>query len=144
MFARNKRRYIEGLTLFRADDLSSWLEIFASAAAQAATMASGYIDAVGALQEEWRGRLRNVASPPRSDAAAWAIIHVLPGYPVITVPVGVATTQRTKPAVNNAMKELVEAGVLRAVSESPRNRAWEAVGLLDLIVEMDAGRAPQG
>lgn len=141
VFARDKGRYIEGLTRFRDDDLSGWLEIFASAAAQAATMASSYIDAVAALQERWRERLRSVESPPRADAAAWTLIDILPAHPVITVPVGVAATKRSKPAVNNAMAELVEAGVLSAVSASPRNRAWEAEGLLDLIVEMDAGRA---
>lgn len=139
-FARDKRRYIDGLTLFRQDDIAGWLEIFATAAAQAATMATRYVEEAAALQERWRESLRSVASPPRADAAAWKVIDILPAHPVITVPVGVAATTKTKPAVNNAMAQLVEARVLRPVSESSRNRAWEAVGLLDLIVEMDAGR----
>lgn len=139
-FARNKRRYIEGLTRFQQDDVSGWLDTFATAAAQAATLAGSYVEAVAALQERWRRKLRRVASPPRADAAAWSVIDILPAHPVITVAVGVAATGKTKPAVNNAMRELVEAGVLKPVSQSPRNRAWEAAGLLDLIVEMDMGR----
>jgi hypothetical protein len=39
--------------------------------------------------------------------------------------------------VNNAMAVLADAGVLVAVSASRRNRAWEAQGLLDLIVELE-------
>jgi hypothetical protein len=54
-------------------------------------------------------------------------------------PLGAAASGRIKPAVNNAMAELVGAGILNPVSESKRNRAWEAVGLLDLIVSVETG-----
>ncbi len=144
VFAQKKRRYVEGLTFFRQDRLADWLSVFMSAAAQAATTASAYIDTVEALQRRWREQLGRLSRPPRADAAAWAIIDVLPGHPVITVPVGVAVTRRTKPAVNNAMQDLVEAGVLQPVSASARNRAWEAIGLLDLIAEMETGRPVPG
>ena len=77
-------------------------------------------------------------SNPRADAA-WTIIDVLPAYPVFTVPVAVAATKRTKPAVTNAVVELEKAGILRRLSESLRNRAWEAEGLPDLIAGLDAG-----
>jgi hypothetical protein len=49
---------------------------------------------------------------------------------------------RTKPAVNNAISELVDAGVLIPVSQSRRNRAWEGSRLLELVVEMEGGRSP--
>jgi len=90
------------------------------------------------LQAQLRKQLRETTSP-RADAAAWAIIDVLPAYPIITVPVAVAATRRSKPAVNHAVRELVNAGVLTLVSRSQRNRAWEAVGLLDLIIQLEAG-----
>jgi hypothetical protein len=35
------------------------------------------------------------------------------------------------------MEELVGAGVLAPVSESRRNRTWEAAGLLELIIELE-------
>jgi hypothetical protein len=41
--------------------------------------------------------------------------------------------------VNHAVRGLVDAGVLTPVSVSQRNRAWEAVGLLDLIMKLEAG-----
>jgi Fic family protein len=136
VFAADKQRYIRGLTLFREDEIDAWLEIFATAAAEAATRAIDYLARVTRLQGQWRERLFG-ASNPRSDAAAWAVIDVLPARPIITVPVAVALTGRTKPAINNAMEELVGAGVLAPVSESRRNRTWEAAGLLELIIELE-------
>lgn len=137
VFAANKARYIRGLSCFREDAIDRWLEIFATAAAEAATRATAYLGRVADLQEEWRASLRS-ASNPRADAAAWVIIDALPAHPIITVPIAVALTGRTKPAVNNAMADLAKAGVLAAVSASRRNRAWEARGLLELIAELDA------
>ncbi|MGH9200607.1 MAG: Fic family protein, partial [Vicinamibacterales bacterium] len=141
IFARNKRRYIDGLTLFRQDDIAAWLEIFATAAVQASKLAHRYVSAVTRLQDEWRVQLAEHSSP-RSDSAAWTLIDTLPAHPIITVAVGAAATSRTKPAINNAIAELAGAGVLSAVSESKRNRSWEASGLLDLIVAVETGRNP--
>jgi Fic family protein len=140
VLARDKDRYLKGLTLFREDRLAEWIELFAAATAEAAALATGYTTRVGALQDGWRGRLREHANP-RSDAAAWSLIAALPAHPIITVPVAVAATRRTKPAVANAIDQLEAAGILTRLTESPRNRAWEADGLLDLIVGLEAGAA---
>ncbi len=137
ILAREKERYINGLTLFREDRISEWLGIFANAASRSAGLAMQYTAQAAELQEGWRQKLR-AHSNPRADAAAWAIIDALPAYPVVTVPVAVAATKRTKPAVTNAVAELEEAGILRRLSESARNRAWEAEGLLDLIAGLEA------
>lgn len=138
VLARDKDRYLNGLTLFREDRLADWIELFAAATAEAATLAARYAIRVGELQDDWRERLRQ-HSNPRVDAAAWSLITVLPAHPVITVPVAVAATGRTKPAAANAIEQLEAAGILARLSESARNRAWEAEGLLDLIVGLEAG-----
>ena len=138
VLARDKERYIRGLTDFREDRLDAWIEIFAAAAAQAGQLAERYATRMAELQESWRERLRTHSSP-RADAAAWVVIDTLPAHPVITVPVGVAATGRTKPAITNAVDELVGAGVLVPLGESRRNRAWEADGLLDLIAGLESG-----
>jgi Fic family protein len=138
VLARERDRYLRGLTVFREDQLPEWIELFAAATAEAATLAAHYAARVAELQERWRERLRK-HSNPRSDAAAWNLITVLPAHPIVTVPVAVAATQRTRPAVGNAIDELEAAGVLVRLTESPRNRAWEADGLLDLIVGLEAG-----
>jgi hypothetical protein len=82
------------------------------------------------------GRSTTASPLPR---AAWSLITALPAYPIITVPVVVAATQRTRPAVANAIEELEAAGILVRLTESARNRAWEADGLLDLIVGLESG-----
>jgi Fic family protein len=139
VLAREKGRYIRGLTAYRADGVHEWIEQFAAATAQAARLAARYAARVQALQESWRERLRRAPKPPRQHAAAWVVVDVLPAHPIITIPVGVAATGRTRPAVANAIAELERAGVLHPVTTSPRNRAWEADGLLDLVVALEAG-----
>jgi Fic family protein len=138
VLARDKDRYLKGLTLFREDGVAEWIETFAAATAEAATLAVHYTSRVGELQDEWRERLRQHANP-RTDAAAWSLITILPAHPIITVPVAVAATGRTKPAVANAIEQLEGAGILTRLSESARNRGWEADGLLDVIVGLEAG-----
>ena len=138
MLARHRDSYIRGLTLFREDRLSDWIRIFAEATAAAAQLAHRYARRVTDLQHEWRGRL-TLEVNPRSDAAAWAIIDALPAHPIITTGVAVTATGRTRPAVANAIEQLATAGVLIPLNESARNRAWEADGLLDLIVGLESG-----
>ncbi len=141
VLATERKRYIEGLTRFRNGEVGLWIEQFAAAAARAAGLASDYLEAVTTLMEKWRRRL--AAGPaPRSDAAAWALIELLPAHPVITAPVAAAVTRRAKTAIHQAMRQLTECGVLEPLSESKRNRSWEAVGLLDLLEGLESGRAP--
>lgn len=142
VLARARGRYIEGLTRFRADEISGWIEHFAAAAASAAHLASAYLGAVRALTEHWRTLLGSSSSAPRADAAAWAVIDVLPAHPLITAPVAAVATGRSKPAIYQAIEQLQAAGVLEPLSESQRNRSWEAAGLLDLLAGLEASELP--
>jgi len=141
VLANDRDRYIDGLTDFRHDRVEAWIEHFAVATAQAAALAASYLDEVTSLMGAWRDKLAEGAAP-RADAAAWAVIDVLPAYPVITLPTATAATGRAKSSVNQAIEQLAECGVLDPLSTSKRNRSWEAVGLLDLLEELEAGRMP--
>jgi hypothetical protein len=44
----------------------------------------------------------------------------------------------------NAIDQMEAAGILTRVTESARSRAWEADGLLDLIVGLEAGAPSAG
>jgi len=143
MLAAEKPRYIEGLIAFREDELMRWLEIFAGAAARSADLADKYLSDVSNLQDRWREQLGE-SSRLRSDAAAWSLIEILPGYPVSTVAVALVALEgvgrrRSRAAVQLGIAQLEKAGVLEPVSSSKRNRAWEADGLLDLIAGLEAG-----
>jgi Fic family protein len=142
VFAGARDRYIAGLERFRGDDVGEWIGHFAAATAKAARLARAYIDAVRALQERWREQLRATGNAPRSDAAAWAIIGLLPAHPMISAPVATAVTNRAKGRVYEGIEQLVSAGVLLPLTSGRRNRWWEADGLLELIGRLEAGELP--
>jgi Fic family protein len=146
VLAAQKERYVNGLVAYRDDDFTGWLEMFAVAAARSARLADRYLGRVADLQDSWRSRLRE-KEDLRSDAAAWGLIDVLPGYPIVTVAVAGAAMEanearRARSAVQVAIAQLESAGILLPISASKRNRAWEADGLLDLVteLELEAGR----
>ncbi len=141
VLATARDRYIDGLMGFRGDRVFEWVRQFAESAAHAAQLAQAYLKAVQDLASQWRAQLAAGAAP-RADAAAWALIDILPAHPMITAPVAAAVTRRAKAAVYQALSELEGAGVLTALSQSRRNKAWEAVGLLDLLAGLEAGRFP--
>jgi len=96
---------------------------------------------VAQLTERWRAMLRATTNP-RADAAAWAIIDVLPAQPVVTSAIAGAVTGRAKAATHNALEQLADAGVLVPIAGGRRSRSWEAAGLLDLIADLEAGELP--
>jgi len=142
ILASSRDRYIEGLTDFREDRIDAWIDSFAVAAYRAARTASAYLDAVKELTEQWRALLSQT-SDPRSDAAAWAIIDVLPAHPCITAPVAAAAIGRSRPQVYQALAQLEESGVLIPLTEAKRNRSWEALGLLELLEGLESGQPPR-
>lgn len=142
VLAAERDRYIQGLTDYREGRVDRWIERFAAAAATAAKLALAYLEAVQALSARWRSQLANSPNAPRADAAAWAVIDVLPAHPMITAPVAAAVTGRSRPQIYQAFEQLQAAGVLVPVPGRPRNRSWEAVGLLDLLAGLESGRLP--
>ena len=141
VLAAQRDSYIEGLSRYRDGDLASWLDHFAAATARSAQLATTYLGAAQDLIEGWREQLAT-ARAPRADAAAWAVIDLLPAYPIITAPIAAAATGRAKSAIHQAIGDLEKAGVLLSLSESKRNRSWEATGLLNLLASLEAGEPP--
>jgi Fic family protein len=137
--AASKERYVAGLTDFRMDDVSRWIDYFASASTTASHQARAYLAAATGLCEEWRAKLQD-NDPPRKGAAAWALIDVLPAHPILTATMATAATGRAKAAVYDAISQLEKAEILKPLSKTQRNQSWEPVGLLDLISAMEAGR----
>lgn len=143
VLAAARDRYITGLTRFRGDGVVEWIEHFAAAAARSANLARRYLGEVESLMAKWREKLGSAAAP-RADAAAWAVIEVLPAHPVITAPVAAAATGRSRGPVYEALAQLQEAEVLIPLSQSRRNQSWEADGLLDLLEALEAGGVLDG
>jgi hypothetical protein len=99
-------------------------------------------EGTNSLSVAWRELLARLPSSPRTDAAAWAVIDVLPAHPMITAPVATAATGRATSQVYQALDQLEAAGVLEPLSAARRNQTWEAVSLLDLIAGLEAGDLP--
>ena len=145
VFAGAKASYIAALTRYRNpgdDGVAGWIEHFATATLRAVLLARAYIVAVRALQEQWRMMLRHLPVFPRADAAAWAVIDLLPAHPMLSAPVATAITGRSKSRVYEGIEQLVTAGVLLPLSTGQRNRWWEAAGLFDLLEQLEQGRLP--
>jgi Fic family protein len=145
--AGSRERYIQGLTQFRSPGeagVAQWVEGFANAAYQAARLASSYLLRVEELRAGWKAKLQGSSPGIRADATVWRILEILPGHPMITVPVAAAATHRGKTVVHEAVQSLENAGILLPLSSSRRNRTWEAAGLLDIVAELEAGTSPDG
>jgi Fic family protein len=142
ILANAKSRYIAALNSFRRSDMADWLAYFAGATTSASRLAEAYVKAVTRLRDRWRQQLADSPRAPRADAAAWQIIDILPAHPVLTGAAAAAASGRSRPQTYQGIEQLVEADILRPISESSRNRAWEATGLLKLIAALEAGRLP--
>ena len=141
VLAAKRKGYIAGLTEFRGDGVRSWIRRFADSTATAARMAHEYLIAVQLLTDRWREQLAK-GQAPRADAAAWALIDVLPAHPMLTGPAAITATGRARAAVYQAIEQLEQAEVLVLASTSKRNQVWEPAGLLDLLEGLEAGRFP--
>ncbi len=142
VLARTRDRYIQGLTDYREGRVEAWIEHFAGAAGTAAHLAREYLEAINVMSARWRAQLSASPRAPRADAAAWAIIDILPAHPIITAPVAAAGTGRSKPQVYQALRALEAAGVLIPLTSGRRNQSWEAADLLDLLAGLEAGEQP--
>jgi Fic family protein len=132
--------YVSGFGAYSAGDVSSWCTTFASATARAAEAARGFAERIERRQQDWLQRLGN----PRGDAAVRQVVAALPEQPVIDVGTGQRLTGKSHVAVGNAIRQLVDAGILTPLNERKWGRAWECDELLELVDEFERGLAEPG
>jgi Fic family protein len=135
--------YVRGLTATRDRDdsesqeavegLNSWVAFFAAATTRAVADAETYEEQVSDVQAAWRQRLGRV----RADSGVDRLINALPGAPIITVRSGAALIGRTEQAANEAVRRLQDAGVLNQITVGRRNRAFEAVDLINAFTDLE-------
>jgi Fic family protein len=135
--------YIDGLTATRYrgpqtsaaahDGLNRWIGLFAAATRRAVADAQLYEHRVVELQDSWRHRLGSV----RVNSAADLLVNALPGAPIVTVQSAAALIGRSEQAVNEAVRRLADAGILRKTTVGRRNRAFEAAELIDAFTDLE-------
>jgi hypothetical protein len=85
------------------------------------------------VQTAWREALGRV----RANSAVDLLIDALPGAPVATVQSAATLIGRSEQAVNEAIRRLVDAGVLSQTTIGRRNRAFEAPDLINAINDLE-------
>lgn len=142
VLARGRQRYIDGLTRFRGEDVTAWIEQFVGVIDRAATLAESYVLAVRDLSNRWQAALRARAPDLRADATEHLMLECLVATPVVNSRMLRVATGRSEPSVHRAVRMLEEAGVLLRLSQGNRNRIWQVSGLPELIEQMDEGMTP--
>jgi Fic family protein len=135
--------YVNGLTATRyrgdplsreaLDGLDEWVGLFAAATTRAVADAESYERRVAEVQTAWREALGRV----RANSAVDLLIDALPGAPVATVQSAATLIGRSEQAVNEAIRRLVDAGVLSQTTIGRRNRAFEAPDLINAINDLE-------
>jgi Fic family protein len=135
-----QRSYVAGFGAFSGGDVSSWCDLFAAATEWAVAEAERMAAAIEERQARWLERLGN----PRSDAAVRQLIANLPGQPVIDVATSSKMTGRSHVAVQNALRQLEDAGILSRLNERKWGRVWECDELFDLIEDFEQSVSSRG
>lgn len=143
VLATRSEDYIAGLTATRytgdpdaattVDGLNHWVSVFAAAVTRAVADATEYEVRVRAVQDRWRAALGKV----RADAAVLRLVDALPGAPVVTVQSAAALIDRSVQATNQAIAQLETSGVLKQTTVGKRNRAFEAVELINEFTALE-------
>jgi Fic family protein len=125
----NAKAYVRGLEGFRQGRVAEWSGLFSSAVRTAAEEATR----LGAAVDGLRGKWRTSANHPRAGSAADRVIDALPGYPLLDVGTVETIANVSNQAARLALLQLEDGGVVRRINTGKRNRAWEAVGLFEVV-----------
>ena len=135
--------YVGGLTATRYrgestspeafEGLNAWVALFAGATTRAVSDAETYERQVVEIQAAWRERLGKV----RADSAVDRLLGALPGAPIMTVQTAAALIGRSEQAVNEAVPRLLDAKILTQTTVGRRNRAFEALELIDAFASLE-------
>lgn len=145
LLATDKQRYIDNLAAFRTqgndpqermDRLNDWVEYFAHITELACERAFGFEETIANLQDEW---MKAVA--PRSGSAAEMLMKELPKCPVFSVSMAAKSLNRSIPAARNAIKTLVEKGILVQNSRNKKSSIYVAQGVMNAFTSYERALA---
>ncbi len=131
-------RYITGLTSWRNGDEDDWYTVFVDAVHRASTGAREFAGHVANLQSRWAEQAGN----PRRNSGPLRLIELLPSQPIVNVKTAAQLLGGTEERARQAIRRLEQAGVLRQTAVGRRNRAWECVGLFDLLDRFERELGP--
>lgn len=133
-------RYVAGLGSWRRGDEDDWYRVFIDALYRAAGGARDFAADVAGLQKRWLAK----AGEPRRGSGPRRLIELLPSHPIVDVKTATDLLGGTPERARQAIARLEQAGVVRQTSAGRRNRAWESVGLFDLLDSFERDLGPAG
>lgn len=131
-------RYVAGLGSWRRGEEDDWYRVFVEALFRSARGARNFAADVAALQKQWMVQ----AEDPRQGSGPRRLIELLPSQPIVDVKTAAGMIGGTDERARQAIGRLEQAGVLRQTSVGRRNRAWECVGLFDLLDRLERDLGP--
>jgi Fic family protein len=138
VLAGNADRYVAGLTSWRVGEEEDWYSVFTDALFRGADGAREFGTQVANLQRRWMKR----AADPRKGSGPRRLIELLPSQPIVDVRTASQLLGGTEERARLAILRLEKAGVLRQATIGRRNRAWECVGLFDLLDRFERNLGP--
>lgn len=129
----NKDAYISGMEAFRKGAIDGWVRYFAEATELAALSSRELSEEVEGLQSDWRALL----APVRADAAALALVDLLPRYPIVTAAAAEGEVGRSRRATITGLERLADAGILTRHRNQKKGDRWEAKELFALLEEFE-------
>lgn len=131
-------RYVAGLGSWRRGDEDDWYGTFIDALFRAASGARHFAAGVAALQQDWLEK----AESPRKGSGPRRLVELLPVQPIVNVRTAAELLGGSEERARQTIVRLERAGILRQTSVGRRNRAWECIGLFDLLDHFERELGP--
>lgn len=143
--------YVSGLTATRyigdylsieaQEGINIWIGRFAAACSRSVVDAMEFEARAQKIEYEWRSHLKNIRKGSSTDL----LLQKLVGAPVLTVKSASMLTGKTLVATNNAINQLVGAGILHQVGVGGRNRMYESPEIIEAFSDLERQLAsPEG
>jgi Fic family protein len=104
--------YSSGLALFRFGEHRPWISWFADAVSSGGRAQRALISNVEHIKRGWRDRLAATERKPRSDAAVFAALDLLPRHLILTSQILADELQISRKAALATLHRLVDVGIL--------------------------------
>ena len=131
--AADTTHYFSSLTAYRSGDVAPIITDVALSVEAAAREARGTARSFARYEDEWREQVT-----PRAGSAADKILGRLIALPVFTVEQLAEATGIAERSVYRGVEVLEEHGVVVAVTERVRGRAYAAMDILDEFEDLDS------
>ncbi len=118
--------YFQLVNDYRQGEVEPFARFLADAASRATAEATVSAERLIALPHQWAEQIR-----PRAGSAAAALLPLLPRHPIVDAGDVARLTGASQARAYATVERLVEADVLRPITQSRRDMAWAAGEVLD-------------